>query len=268
MNKKIKSTELFVKFFFSTYIFISGCTLGTKKENVYSVDVRRGENMVTANVIQRTFHIKVGESSGTAFALDVDGRQYLVTAAHVLGSEKKKIDMDIDHKWIPTNIKVVGIAPSPIDIAVFAVEKSLQTENLPVVPISEGTIVSGELFLLGFPYGIPGYSGLTERGYSIPLVKKAICSGFLMGKADEQYGFYLDAINNPGFSGGPVVDMKANPPKVVAIISGYRYQNEPIFNNQGVMQDLYYQYNTGIVVVYLIEHAVNLIKANPIGFRL
>ena len=40
--------------------------------------------MITTNAIQRTFHIKRSDASGTAFAIDRASRQYLVTARHVV----------------------------------------------------------------------------------------------------------------------------------------------------------------------------------------
>src|SRR5712691_1662146 len=43
-----------------------------------------GIRLITANFIHRTFRIRCGPSIGTAFTVDIDGRQYLVTARHVI----------------------------------------------------------------------------------------------------------------------------------------------------------------------------------------
>ena len=40
--------------------------------------------MITANVLQRTFFIRFGKSTGTAFTIDNDSKQYLATARHVV----------------------------------------------------------------------------------------------------------------------------------------------------------------------------------------
>ena len=40
--------------------------------------------MITSNVIHRTFHIRYRNGTGTAFAIDRDGRQYLITARHLV----------------------------------------------------------------------------------------------------------------------------------------------------------------------------------------
>ncbi|KKL64453.1 hypothetical protein LCGC14_2164910, partial [marine sediment metagenome] len=39
--------------------------------------------MVTANVIHRVFRLKVGQQAGTAFAMEEDGKEYLITARHI-----------------------------------------------------------------------------------------------------------------------------------------------------------------------------------------
>ena len=40
--------------------------------------------MVPAEVYERTFQLWVGSASATCFAGDIDGRQYVVTARHVV----------------------------------------------------------------------------------------------------------------------------------------------------------------------------------------
>ena len=40
--------------------------------------------MITSNVIHRTFHVGYGNTTGTAFVIDRDNRQYLNTARHVI----------------------------------------------------------------------------------------------------------------------------------------------------------------------------------------
>ena len=76
----------------------------------------------------------------------------------------------------------------------------------------------------------------------------------------------LDGHNNPGFSGGPVFFTSRDDqlPKVAGVISGFRYNWEPIFL-QGQPTDLSFQYNTGIIVAWSIAHAVEIINGNPIG---
>jgi len=64
-----------------------------------------------------------------------------------------------------------------------------------------------------------------------------------------------------GYSGGPVVFQFPGEKdiKVVGVISGYRKADE-------TPRDL--SINSGIIIAYDINYAVELIKANPIGFTI
>jgi hypothetical protein len=44
----------------------------------------KSQSMITANYMCRTFRIKCGNSSGSGFTIDVNGREYLITARHVV----------------------------------------------------------------------------------------------------------------------------------------------------------------------------------------
>lgn len=51
--------------------------------------------MITANVIQRVLWVRCGTATGTAFALDVDGRQYLATAKHILTAGPSPLTIEV-----------------------------------------------------------------------------------------------------------------------------------------------------------------------------
>jgi hypothetical protein len=128
-----------------------------------------------------------------------------------------------------------------------------------------GVPVSGSVFFLGFPFGIATIAEQANSGYPVPLVKGAIVSGFIKVVAIGMAGFLLDAINNPGFSGGPVLTA-GSPPKIVAVISGYRNNRSQAIDSKGQPSGLYVLENTGIVISYGISYATQLIDANPIAF--
>ena len=56
----------------------------------------------------------------------------------------------------------------------------------------------------------------------------------------------------------------AMPNRVAAIVSGYRFSPEPVFidNTETALK---YRYNTGIIISYKIETALEMIPGNPIG---
>ena len=54
--------------------------------------------MITSNVIQRTFHIRRDNSTGTAFTIDRGSKQYLVTARHVVEGIESGNAIEIFHE--------------------------------------------------------------------------------------------------------------------------------------------------------------------------
>lgn len=224
--------------------------------------------MITTNVIQRTFHIRLGNSTGTCFTIDVEGKQYIVTAKHVVSNinQVQQVSIFQDNQWKDMDVTLVGHCNEEIDISVLTTNVRLSPDfPLPTV----GNIIYGQdVYFLGFPYGMTGEIGQMNRDFPLPFVKKAIVSCLHTTPTDAQL-LFLDGHNNPGFSGGPVVFKEPNNDsfKVAGVISGYRYNEEPIY--QGAQElPLAYRYNTGIIISYGIKHAVDLIEANPIGFEL
>lgn len=221
--------------------------------------------MITANVIHRVFRIKHGSATATAFTLDVDGRQYLVTARHVIEDVTRVSTLEIlsNNTWTPLETKLVGHSEGEIDISVIAATSRLTPANLPLEASSDGLAYGQDVFFLGFPYGIQGNIIFGDDGYPLPLVKKALVSAL------DANVYLLDGHNNAGFSGGPVVFVPSASRRlrVAAVISGFQYVEEPVFES-GTETPLVYRDNTGIIVSYSVNHAIGLIQQNPIGFHL
>jgi S1-C subfamily serine protease len=217
--------------------------------------------MITANVISRVFRIKVDGAEGTAFAIEVDNREYLVTAKHVAESvtAEQEIELFAHGGWTDLRVEPVGHAPADVDISVLAARVRLTGANLSLPATSAGIVYGQEVYFLGFPYGYPGLS-FDGTGYPLPFVKRATVSMF------HGAVFLLDGHNNPGFSGGPVVFRKPGEQQmhVAAVVSGYRYVDEPVYSGPNPTP-LTYQYNTGIIVAHGIDAAFELIAAKPVG---
>ncbi len=218
--------------------------------------------MITANFIHRTFRIRCGNSIGTAFTIDVDGKHYLVTARHVLENLASIGTLHIfgNGQWFPLPVTLVGHAPNAIDISVLAPEQRLNPPDLPVQASCGGLTYGQEVYFLGFPYHFLGNVIFTEEGFPLPFVKRATMSCF------SRDVYLLDGHNNPGFSGDPVIfgNPGTPPTNIAAVISGYEFVPEPIFDGDA-KTEFTYRYNTGIIVAYKIEHALAQIRANPIG---
>jgi hypothetical protein len=92
----------------------------------------------------------------------------------------------------------IPVLQDSADIAVFAVEGEL-TQDLPLGATLNEIAPSQDAYFLGFPFGI----GLNLAKPTLPFVKRATVSG-IYHDGDGTKFLLLDAINNQGFSGGPV----------------------------------------------------------------
>jgi len=226
--------------------------------------------MITANVLQRVFHIKFGNSSATAFIIDVDEKQYFVTAKHVLKDIKAEDMIEIYHEsvWKKLEVKLVG-HHDKADVTVFATN-NVHLPSHPMTPTMDGIALSQDVFFLGFPLGLMSEAGEINRNFPFPLVKKGCLSSIPIKDPNSPDGRYMliDGHNNRGFSGGPVVFQKTLGGEffVCGVIHGYMQDigdvvPVPTENDTKLVA----MQNSGIMKVYSIEHALELINTNPIG---
>ena len=234
--------------------------------------------MITSNVLRRTFHIRWGDGSGTAFAIDRNGRQYLVTARHVVKGINPGNQIAIFHEkqWKSVSVDVIGIGEHAIDVAVL----SCPIRLVPPLPLeaSAGGLGFGQpIYFLGFPFGWDSGSENMNQNFPLPFVKAGIVSAITFGDTSL---IYIDGHNNKGFSGGPVVFVPAGRPQdefqVAGIVVSYPTPiREPVVDKSGFpIVDArnepvaYFPENPGFVVALSINHATNLIDSNPVGFQL
>ena len=214
--------------------------------------------------------MRCGEVCGTCFTLEVERKQYLVTAKHVIKSllehemHQQEVFLFRGKKWIPLPVTLVGASPEPCDVAVLAAYQQISLLH-PLPAGSAGMVLSQDVFFLGFPFGFSTVVNELNGGFPIPFVKKAICSTL---NTKEEHFFYLDGHNNPGFSGGPVVfnrpGEKEN--RIAAVVSGYHARLNSLESNEEA-HPLFYRENTGIIIAYEIGVALKIINRNPIGFK-
>jgi hypothetical protein len=226
----------------------------------------RDMDMITSNAIQRTFFIKLGDSTATCFAIDFEGKQYMVTAKHVFqeGYSPDAIGIFHDGEFKTVPVRVVGhSADSSIDVSVFALDFIIP-KDMPIDTSASGICYGQDVYFLGFPLGLFAEHGDVLSNYPLPFIKKAIVSNFVVTPSTNK--FFLDGINNKGFSGGPVVAIVEGQQKIIGVISGYMHSPSELRDNQSKPIEGYHvQENTGIIVSYGIKHAIDLIEANPIG---
>ena len=231
-----------------------------------STKMAQGHEIVNTNILSRVLPIKVSDRTGTAFTIEIDGKQYLITAKHITNNQEIEVVEIWRNGWTTIKVKTVGIGEGEEDIIVLAANKKL-TENFDIEVGSEHVTLGQNVRFLGFPLGIEtGYMPM-EKGVRIPLIKGGILSAI---KFEEGASWLLvDGHNNAGFSGGPVIfkplEGKIGIWKIAAVISGYRIENASVIDNTRKIIG-YAEGNSGILVATGIKTAVGLIKSNPVGY--
>ena len=252
---------------------------------------------VTSNVLLRTLLIRASEG-GTGFTIEVDGRQYLITAKHVVGKllneSVSTIQVRKKNDWSPLKVTVFK-CDDPVDIAVLVPPAQI-TVNYPLEPTSKGMFAGQEAYFVGFPYGT--FATYTNQTNIFGFIKRATVARFDSAMGTGAHTIELDGYNNPGFSGSPVVfrDLNENGIvfKVAGVLVSYVYDASPVVNKkQEIHEDeitaedrekndvvrtitdgrLYrvedtkqlVKLNSGIATAWDICSAVDLIRKHPIG---
>jgi len=218
----------------------------------------------TTNAYWRTFFIKAADY-GTAFTIDVDDEEYLITARHLVDTSLKQFDIQIfiNEVWRNIPVVVVGHCKGNVDISVLRPLERLTPNGLPLASSAAGIVFGQDMYFLGFPFKMWGDVGEFLHGRPCPFVKKGTLS-FASPEGDQE--FFIDAINNEGFSGGPLVFFPpANPTQmqVAAVVSKFKIEYEPVLDDQFQPTSSRIAYNTGFLVAYGIKNAVDLIRNPP-----
>ena len=219
---------------------------------------------VTANILQRTFLIHYRGNTGTCFTIDAQGRRYLITAKHVVGSirDAAVVDLSFDGNWLPLRVRLVGHGAGDIDVTALSPQELFGASHA-LKLTTAGLVLAEDIYFLGFPYGL-GMEVKTElnAGFPLPLVKKAVVSALGL----EDGPMLLDGHNNAGFSGGPVTRRGTKEEQtVIGVVSGYRYDRHKVLDANGNETSHTYDTNTGIIIAHDIRHALAIIAAHPIG---
>jgi len=228
--------------------------------------------MITTNIISRTFLISVNDDTGSCFSFEHQDKQYLVTAKHVLDSidfvcgDRIQIKIFHDEHWKLLNCLIYIHKESEIDIAVLKTETKFSA--LPVSAGIDNIIFGGDVYFLGFPYGMfTSFSeGELNQKFPVPFVKKGILSA-IISKYDIT-SLYIDAHNNKGFSGGPVITTNNKGEiKIIGVnVSYLKHENTIDVEEQdddGYLFKKQFEYfeNSGIMEVQSINHVKQIIES-------
>lgn len=208
------------------------------------------QNLASQDILLNTFMIKTESGTLSAFLVEVKGQEYLISARHGFRKHQKsgtKVSLEVmlDRKFTKESATFYTYSDTSIDIAAIRLTRNIKRIAPP--QISKGDFFIGQTCMFfGYPYG----SFYTDADLSyIPFVKKGVISAF-----NEQIVF-LDGINNPGFSGGPVLvqNDSTKEKKIIAVISGYHPEFNLVSDKQKHKIDsLRYYTNSGIIYSYRI----------------
>lgn len=217
-----------------------------------------GENVITTNTLTRLFILNVGDEFGSGFTVEVNGKQYLITARHVMNKDPEATSIKIlrNQKWETLSVRSIVVNPKTVDIAVL----SLSQQISPVFPINvgyKGDVLSEQVFFLGYPLLLSIDGRTLNSGFPLPLVRHGILASMPTNDGEP---FLVDGMNNPGMSGGPVVRVSnGNEPTIIGVISGYKIDQSPVYQ-QNQITDSYVKGNSGLVVAYPIDYAIDAIN--------
>ncbi|HKV07615.1 MAG TPA: serine protease [Thermoanaerobaculia bacterium] len=226
----------------------------------------------TSNVLFRVLRLKTATSTGSAFTIEVDGKQYLITARHLLegfGSEGE-VELWIEGRWSRVRARAIYPSQAAVDAAALDLGRPV-TITFPLEPSSGGLTLGQQVYFLGYPFGLgSSVSAPVPPGFGeLPFLKSGIVSA-LDDRDPEANVLYLDGQNNPGFSGGPIVFWHAASKsfRVAGVVRGYRNEALPVLKKKNLddpgaraYNDLYTRANSGIVIGYDIRHVIDAIRA-------
>ena len=205
--------------------------------------------MIPLYVLRSVFHIRCGETSGsgTAFTLNYNDWQYIVTARHVVEAfSGNTIEIFHDGKWKGLEVHVIGKGAGEIDVAVLSSPLAIGPQDTAVPASSTGMTIGQQVYFLGFPLGMKGGS---PYDFPYPLAKSGVLSG-----VDSWHGanfLYVDGHANRGFSGGPLIcyhNQTLNM-QIAGVMTSYRIDPDSV--------------NSGIGIAVDIRHVIDLINSNP-----
>jgi S1-C subfamily serine protease len=216
-------------------------------------------------LLQRTFFIKVGNVTGTAFTIDYLGKLYFVTARHVVAGVPKRnaiIQVRQAGQWEDLHtVKTLLPPSSDADIAVFETDKKVpQPFTVTTLGKTGGVTMGQQVWFLGYPFEGLGSRFGNDNGTVLPFMKRGTMSAIDSTNPDAVV-LYIDGFNNPGFSGGPIIfwNFTSHTYEIIGVVKGYRPDTAKMVIN-GAQVDTTVLVNSGILVGYSIKHAIQAIE--------
>ena len=224
-----------------------------------------------ANILSRVFWLSYqGRPRGTAFAIDVDGRQYVVTAGHVARDCKYRPEILFrqNEKLVPfgNQLRFIG-ENADSDVAVFAAGQILVPKDLDV-SLGDADLYYGSIgYALGFPSALTSQEiGFLPEGRPLPVPALAVAYFNFEGETTCVAGYVTN-----GFSGGPIIFPKLGASRtewtIVGICIAFPTVPRPI-DMKGAPLEFEVREPTGLIRMAKISVAIEIIDGNSSGYPL
>lgn len=222
------------------------------------------QDAVPGEILQRTLFIRTGTQQGTGFFMDYRGKLYIITARHLvagLTENKATIQVRQSGKWLDIHTtRTLFPSSNDVDIAVFETDEKL-SQPFAITPPggAAGVTMGQQVWFLGYPWGI-GSKFINDR--EAPFIKRGTMSA-IDASNPNAIVLYIDGFNNPGFSGGPIVywDFTDHQYRILGVVKGYKTDTAKVLV-KGEHVDTQLLVNSGILIGYSIQHALQAIESN------
>ena len=234
------------------------------------------DHAMDGEILRKVIHIRSASGSGTALTIEVDAKQYVLTAAHLVDTVANGTleVQEARDAWRPVRVAVVGTTDPALDVAVLAAEEQLT----PAIDIRLGTntVEFGQsVRMLGYPYDLDIGHLPSFRNSPLPMVRSGILSSFSTFDSHPRIlQLLIDTHGNPGFSGGPVILRRPKRENtfetewtVVGVVTGRVMEQLAVTSPSGARVGTA-AVDAGIVRATSIDAALALIRARPIGYQL
>jgi len=210
--------------------------------------------MITSNILKRVLHVKYKNNIGSAFTIDLQNKQFLVSARHIFEELiwQDTIEIMQNEVWKPLYLSPI-FCENGVDIIVFPLSERL-TPAEPLDVTMDGMTISQDAYFLWFPYGLRTELGDQNNYYPFPFVKKCSVSAFDFSSTPKV--IFLDGHNNKGFSWWPLVFSNPTTHKlqVAGVISSYVRDLDQEKIERGISE------NSGIFQAHSIVHVTDKIN--------
>ncbi len=219
----------------------------------------------TTNILYRTFKLWIQREgptfshAGTCFTIDVDNREYIITARHLLpkGVLGKDIMISFGSNLENFQFEIVGHCESS-DVSVltgkFPISFQNSSDRFYLGTSSNGIILGQKMLFLGYPHAVfkTDNRDPNRHVHEVPNVREATLSGF------SRFKITMNGDNISGFSGAPVIfqpEKGNNGFSVAGVVTGYSSELQPSPDDPNVLIEI----NKGTMYAHTLDEAINLI---------